>query len=191
MNQLDEIERVQARPWKAPGDLRGNSGLASNEYFMSIMGLVSLRQGSNRYYEALAGITADKAAGKMPERDLIEADFRRRRVMMLPDAIRDDTILERPMDGTLGAVLTDAIVGGEARFLPLAGQLPKDCEPREDDLPKLMLRTFDAEGLQTPSRDVLGGIYEYFLADVSNPQPSAARRQAYLPKVSGFLASAK
>ena len=191
MNQLDGIERLEARLWKVSGDLRGNSGLASNEYFMSIMGLLFLRQGSNRYYEPLAEIEADKAAGKMPERDLIEADFRRRRAMMLPEAARDETILERPMDGTLGAALRDAIVAVEARFLPLAGQSPKDCEPREDDLRKQMLRTFDSEGLQTPSRNVLGRVYEYFLADVSNPQPSAAGRQAYLPKVSGFLASAK
>ena len=191
MNHLDGIERLEARLWKVTGDLRGNSLLASNECFMSILGLLFLRQGSNRYYEALAGIAADKVAGKIAERDLIEADFPHRRAMMLPETTRNDTILERTMDGTLGAALTNAIAAVEAPFLPLAGQLPKDCEPLEDDLLEQILRTLDTEGLQTASRDMPGRICEYFLADLTNPQPSAAGRQAYLSKASGSLASAK
>jgi type I restriction enzyme M protein len=82
-NHFDGIEQFEAGLWKIADDLRANSGLASNEYFMPIMGLLFLRHASNRYYEALAAIEADKAAGKMPDRDLVEADFTRRRAQQL------------------------------------------------------------------------------------------------------------
>ena len=90
--------------------------------------------------------TADKAAGRMPDRPLIEADFTRRRALMLPEAARYDVLLKRPKDGKLGAALTAAMEAVEAAFPPLAGQLPKDYERFEDDLLERMLRMFDSEG---------------------------------------------
>ena len=59
------IEQFEAGLWKIADDLRANSGLASNEYSMPIMGLLFLRHASNRYYTALAAIEADKAAGTL------------------------------------------------------------------------------------------------------------------------------
>ena len=119
------IEKFEAGLWKIADDLRANSGLASNEYFMPIMGLLFLRQASNRYYAALAAIEADKAAGNMPDRDLVEADFARRRAMMLPEAARYDVLLQMPKDGKLSAALSAAMEVVERRFPPLAGQLPR------------------------------------------------------------------
>ena len=110
---------------------------------------------------------------------------------MLPDAIQDDTTLERPMDGKLVNRFPYAIAAVEARFLPLAGQLPKDCEPLQDEFLDQILQTFAVERLQTAIRDVLGRAYDYPFADRSNPQPNAAASRAYLPKVSGSLASVK
>ena len=161
------IERFEAGLWKIADDLRANSGLASNEYFMPIMGLLFLRQASNRYYAALAAIEADKAAGNMPDRDLVEADFARRRAMMLPEAARYDVLLQMPKDGKLGAALSAAMEAVEKRFPPLAGQLPKDYEHFDDDVLERMQRMFDSEALHTASGDVFGRIYEYFLVEFS------------------------
>jgi type I restriction enzyme M protein len=72
-DHLTGIEQFDADLWMMADDLRANSGLASNEYFMPIMGLLFLRQATNRYYEALAAIEANKVAGKMPDRPLVEA----------------------------------------------------------------------------------------------------------------------
>ena len=58
---------------------------------MPIMGLIFLRHATNRFYEAKAAIEADKAAGKMPDRPLVEADFTRRRALMLPESARVTT----------------------------------------------------------------------------------------------------
>jgi type I restriction enzyme M protein len=166
-DQLTGIERFDADLWKVADDLRANSGLASNEYFMPIMGLLFLRHATNRYYEALAAIEADKAAGKMRDRALVEADFRRRRALMLPEAARYDVLLEMPKDGKLGAALTAAMEAVEDHFPPLAGQLPKDYERFDDELLESMMRKFDTEALRTASGDVFGRIYEYFLAEFS------------------------
>ncbi len=166
-DHLAGIEKFEADLWKIADDLRANSGLASNEYFMPILGLIFLRHATNRFYEAKAAIDGDKAAGRMPDRTLIEADFTRRRALMLPEAARYDALLKRPKDGKLGAALTAAMEAVEATFSPLAGQLPKDYERFDDDLLERMLRMFDSEGLRTASGDVFGRIYEYFLAEFS------------------------
>ena len=167
-DHLTGIEQFEADLWKVADNLRANSNLASNEYFMPILGLIFLRHATNRYYEAMAAIEEDIAAGRMPERPLIEADFTRRRALMLPQAARYDVLLEMPKDGNLGGAVTAATDAVEDHFPPLAGQLPKDYERFEDDVLEEMMRTFDSEALRTATGDVFGRIYEYFLAQFSN-----------------------
>ena len=169
-DHLQGIEQFEAKLWKAADNLRANSNLASNEYFMPILGLIFLRQATNRYYAALTAIEADRAAGRMPKRPLVEADFTRLRALMLPETACYDVLLETPKDGSLGAVVTAAMDAVEDRFPPLAGQLPKDYQSFEDDVLEGMMRTFDAEALRTASGDVFGRIYEYFLAEFSKEE---------------------
>ena len=102
-DHLIGIERFEADLWKVADNLRANSNLASNEYFMPILGLIFLRHATNRYYAAMSAIEEDKAAGKIPDRALVEADFTRRRALMLPDAARYGVLLEMRKDGNLGA----------------------------------------------------------------------------------------
>ena len=166
-DHLTDIEQFEADLWKVADNLRANSNLASNEYFMPILGLIFLRHATNRYYEVKAAIEEDRAAGKMPERPLVEADFTRRRALMLPEATRYDVLLEMRKDGNLGGAVTAATETVEDHFPPLAGQLPKDYERFEDDVLEEMMRTFDSEALRTSSGDVFGRIYEYFLAEFS------------------------
>ena len=166
-DHLTGIEQFEAELWRVADNLRANSNLASNEYFMPILGLIFLRHATNRYYEAMAGIEADKAAGRMPERPLVVADFTRRRALMLPEAARYDVLLEKRKDGGLGTEVNAAMQTVEAQFSPLQGQLPKDYERFEDDVLEGMMRAFDTEALRTASGDVFGRIYEYFLVEFS------------------------
>lgn len=161
------LEKFEAELWTIADNLRANSSLASNEYFMPILGLIFLRHATSRFYEAQAAIEADKQAGKMPDRPLAEADFTRRRALNLPEVARFDMILKAPKDGEIGKALTKAMEAIEAAFPPLAGQLPKDYERFEDSVLEEMMRVFDSEGLKNASGDVFGRIYEYFLAEFS------------------------
>ena len=164
---FDGIDQFEADLWEIADNLRANSNLASNEYFMPIFGLIFLRHATNRYYDAMAAIEEDIAAGRMPDRQLIEADFTRRRALMLPEAARYDVLLEMRKDGNLGAAVTAAMEKVEDHFPPLKGQLPKDYEHFEDDVLEQMMRAFDSDALRTASGDVFGRIYEYFLAEFS------------------------
>ncbi|MBD9596130.1 N-6 DNA methylase [Ensifer sp. ENS05] len=166
-DHLQGLEKFESGLWKIADTLRANSNLASNEYFMPIMGLIFLRHATNRFYEAKAAIDADKAAGKMPDRPLVDADFTRRRALNLPEAARFDVILKTPKDGNLGAALTAAMDAIEDAFPPLSGQLPKDYGRFDAGVLEEMMRVFDTEGLRTASGDVFGRIYEYFLAEFS------------------------
>ena len=167
-DHLSDIEQFDADLWKIADDLRANSGLASNEYFMPIMGLLFLRQATNRYYEALAAIEADKAAGKMPDRPLVEADFTRRRALMLPEAAR---YRRDPQDAQgrqtrRGAHRRD---GGDRGSI--SRRSPASCRritsASTTSVLESMMRKFDTEALRTASGDVFGRIYEYFLAEFS------------------------
>jgi type I restriction enzyme M protein len=167
VDHLQGIEKFDADLWKVADGLRANSNLASNEYFMPILGLIFLRHATNRFYEAKATIDADRAAGRMPDRPLVQADFTRRRALMLPEAARYDVLLKMPKDGKLGEAVTNAMQAVEEAFPPLAAQLPKDYARFEDDVLERMLRAFDSDSLRTASGDVFGRIYEYFLAEFS------------------------
>jgi type I restriction enzyme M protein len=46
-DHMTGIDEFDSDLWKIADDLRANSGLASNEYFMPIMGLLFLRQATN------------------------------------------------------------------------------------------------------------------------------------------------
>lgn len=166
-DHFTNIDQFNADLWKVADELRANSNLASNEYFLPIMGLLFLRQATNRYYEALAAIQADQAAGKIPSRPLVEADFVRRRAMMLPEDARYDVILEKRKDGSLGRAVTGAMEAVEQKFPPLAGQLPKNYESLDDALLENMMRRFDTDVLRNAGGDVFGRIYEYFLGEFS------------------------
>ncbi|TIT51084.1 MAG: SAM-dependent DNA methyltransferase, partial [Mesorhizobium sp.] len=67
-DHFNGLEKFESDLWKIADNLRANSNLASNEYFMPIMGLIFLRHATNRFYEAKVAIEADKAAGKTPNR---------------------------------------------------------------------------------------------------------------------------
>ncbi|MGA1409266.1 MAG: restriction endonuclease subunit M, partial [Prochlorotrichaceae cyanobacterium] len=40
MSQLEHIGEIEKRLWEAADTLRANSGCASNEYFLPVMGLL-------------------------------------------------------------------------------------------------------------------------------------------------------
>ncbi len=166
-DHLINIEKFEAKLWKMADSLRANSNLASNEYFLPILGLIFLRHATSRFRQAQAAIAADKKAGRMPDRPLVAADFQKRRALMLPEAAHFDTLLRMRKDGNVGAAITAAMEAVEQSFPPLAGQLPKDYERFETGVLEGMLRLFDEEGLRNASGDVFGRIYEYFLAEFS------------------------
>jgi type I restriction enzyme M protein len=162
-NALQNIEQLEASLWEAADQLRANSKLTSSEYCMPVLGIIFLRHATNRYNAAVRQIEADQAAGKMAQRKLIQADFLKRRALMLPAEARYDQILKLPKGSHLGTALVDAMNAIERSFEPLVNQLPKDYDKFANDLLENILRIFDSEALRMATGDVFGRIYEYFL----------------------------
>jgi type I restriction enzyme M protein len=163
MSDLANIEHLEADLWDAADNLRANSKLTAGEYCMPVLGVIFLRHATNRYNMALREIQADQAAGKMPKRAPINADFKKRRSLMLPKEARYDTLLALPKGSDLGTALVKAMEAIERDFEPLLNQLPKDYAKLENTLLEDLLRVFDSETLRTASGDIFGRINEYFL----------------------------
>ena len=90
---LSELSKIEASLWEAADQLRANSKLTSSEYCMPVLGVIFLRQASNRYDAALAAIQADQEVGRMPKRPLKQADFKHRRALMLPPQAHDTHLM--------------------------------------------------------------------------------------------------
>lgn len=76
MPQLEQIEAIEKRLWKAADTLRANSNYASNEYFLPVMGLVFLRHAYSRFLAVKESIEADYESlrGVLPKSEYQELD---------------------------------------------------------------------------------------------------------------------
>jgi len=162
-NPFGAIDKIENDLWEAADQLRANSNKASSEYFMPVLGVIFLRHAANRFDSATKQILEDQAAGRMPKRKSIQADYVKRRALFLPEVARYDYIMALPKDKDLGKAMNNAMKAIEESFEPLAGVLPKDYGIFDRDLLEDLLRIFNREALKTASGDVFGRIYEYFL----------------------------
>ncbi len=170
MNEtLKDIERLEADLWEAADNLRANSKLTSSDYFMPVLGIIFLRHAANRFEAASRQIEEDRAAGRMPKRKVLPADYIRRRALWLPKTARYDWIMGKA--ATSGTDLTKLVTGAmtdiETKFEPLAGVLPKDYGIFEPTVLEDLMRLFNSEQITQATGDVFGRIYEYFLAKFS------------------------
>jgi len=110
-DSFKDIEQLEADLWEAADNLRANSKLTSSDYFMPVLGVIFLRHAANRFDEAARQIAADQAAGAMPKRKVLPADYLRRRALWLPEKARCDWIMQQA--ATSGAdlpkLVTEAI----------------------------------------------------------------------------------
>jgi type I restriction enzyme M protein len=160
---LNNLSKIEASLWEAADQLRANSKLTSSEYCMPVLGVIFLRQASNRFDAALAAIQADQAAGRSPKRPLKQADFKRRRALMLPPQAHYSHLMTVASSPSIGKALVAAMNAIEAEFEPLLNQLPKEYDQFDARLLEDLLRAFDTEELRRASGDMFGRIYEYFL----------------------------
>src|SRR5271154_2973945 len=94
-----DIDKLEADLWSAADNLRANSKLTSSDYFMPVLGIIFLRHAANRFDAAKKQIEADKAAGRMPRRAVIDQDYVRRRALPLPETACYDWIMTQATSG--------------------------------------------------------------------------------------------
>lgn len=87
MAQLDRIEAIEGRLWRTADLLRSNSELASNEYFMPVMGLIFLRHANSRFLAVKPKIEASLPSRHGVTRALTKEDFSQKERLDLPKNI--------------------------------------------------------------------------------------------------------
>src|SRR5437667_5377146 len=94
-SDMENLAKFETDLWEAADNLRANSKLTSSDYFMPVLGLIFLRHAANRFEAATHQIEADQSTGRMPRRNLLPADYLRRRALWLPEAARYDWIMQQ------------------------------------------------------------------------------------------------
>ncbi len=160
---MENIEALERRLWDAADQLRANSGLGSNEYFMPVMGLIFLRHANNRFLKVKAEIEPKLPKRQGVARGLTKDDFAKKAAIFLRDEARYDYLVSLPADKDPGAAVNKAMEDIEADYPVLTGNLPKEYAKLEPDVLRGLLRIFYDSALNTTNGDVFGRIYEYFL----------------------------
>ncbi|EKK9986382.1 N-6 DNA methylase [Vibrio vulnificus] len=169
MAQLENIEAIEKRLWKSADNLRANSELASNEYFLPVMGLIFLRHAYSRYLAVKEEIIAELPSRGGKTRELTKEDFSQKSAIFLaPEAQFDYLIALTDADKRAEAII-QAMESIEKDYKNLKDQLPKqEYNNIPNDVLGVLLRTLNPEELKQASGDIFGRIYEYFLTEFAD-----------------------
>lgn len=169
MAQLENIEAIEKRLWKSADTLRANSELASNEYFLPVMGLIFLRHAYSRYLSVKDEIIANLPSRGGKTRELTKEDFSKKSAIFLkPEAQFDYLIALTDADNRAEAII-HAMDSIEADYTNLRNQLPKqEYNNIPNDVLGMLLRTLNPEELKKATGDIFGRIYEYFLTQFAD-----------------------
>ncbi|HBN6068572.1 TPA: N-6 DNA methylase, partial [Enterobacter cloacae] len=169
MAQLENIEAIEKRLWKSADTLRANSELASNEYFLPVMGLIFLRHAYSRYLSLKDEIIANLPSRGGKTRELTKEDFSKKSAIYLkPEAQFDYLIALTDADNRAEAII-HAMDSIETDYTNLRNQLPKqEYNNIPNDVLGMLLRTLNPEELKKATGDIFGRIYEYFLTQFAD-----------------------
>lgn len=169
MAQLENIEAIERRLWKSADTLRANSELASNEYFLPVMGLIFLRHAYSRYLAVKDDLVANLPSRGGKTRELSKRDFSKKSAIYLkPEAQFDYLIGLTDADNRAEAII-HAMDSIESDYTNLRDQLPKqEYNNIPNDVLGMLLRTLNPEELKKATGDIFGRIYEYFLTQFAD-----------------------
>ena len=162
----EDIDSIQARLWSAADDLRANSGLASNEYFMPVMGILFLRHAHHRYLAVKPEIEATLPSRGGKQRALTKEDFSSAAAIFLQPHAQYDNLVALPDSTDRAKAIIEAMESIESDYEGLKGVLPKaEFNELGNDVIGSLLRKLNPSELKDAEGDVFGRIYEYFLTN--------------------------
>jgi hypothetical protein len=160
---MENTESIEKRLWEAADDIRANSKLTSNEYYMPVLGLIFLRHVFNRFIKVEAGIKESLSSRGGVTRQITKEDFVSKSALFLREEARFDYLINLPEDRDRTQAITDAMEAIEEDYEDLDGVLPKEYHIFDNDLLTRLLKIFNDEALNNANGDVFGRIYEYFI----------------------------
>src|SRR5660398_194409 len=148
--------------WAAADKLRGNKDAA--EYKHVVLGLIFLKYISDAFMEKFTALQADDLADH-EDKDEYLAD----NIFWVPSEARWSYLQKNAKRPEIGTLVDDAMTATERDNKVLKGVLPKDYARPALDKTRLgeiidLIATIGLGDSESRQRDVLGRVYEYFLA---------------------------
>ncbi|MBI1776752.1 MAG: SAM-dependent DNA methyltransferase [Proteobacteria bacterium] len=162
--------RIEAKLWAAADALRNNMDAA--EYKHVVLGLIFLKYISDAFEAKHAELAAQAAEGADPEDP---DEYKATRIFWVPKEARWQHLKASAPQPTIGTLVDEAMSAIERDNPTLRSVLPKDFGRPGLDKQRLgqLINLVSTIGLGSPAdraRDVLGSVYEYFLAQFASAE---------------------
>ncbi len=162
--------RYEADLWRTADALRGSMDAA--EYKHVVLGLIFLKYISDAFEEQHAQLEAELSQGADPEDP---DEYRAEGIFWVPPEARWSYLKSQARQSTIGTLVDDAMAKVERDNPTLNGVLPKDYARPALPQEKLgliidLVSNIAVGDRESRSRDVLGDVYEYFLAQFAGAE---------------------
>ena len=160
----------EAELWDMANKLRGSMDAA--EYKHVVLGLIFLKYISDAFEEKRLELEAQRDEGADPDDP---DEYRRENIFWVPPEARWEHIKAQAKQPTVGRLVDDAMDGIERDNTTLKGVLPKDYARPALDKQRLgqiidLVSDIKVGDRDSRSKDVLGRVYEYFLAQFASAE---------------------
>lgn len=165
--------------WQSADKLRSNMDAA--EYKHVVLGLIFLKYISDAFNELYKKLSAERGAD--PEDS---DEYRAENVFYVPKKARWDYLQKNAKQPTIGKLVDDAMDEIEKDNPSLKGVLPKNYARPSLDKTRLgelidLIGTIALGDKENRSKDILGGVYEYFLGQFADAEGKKGG-QFYTPR---------
>src|SRR5256886_6375029 len=163
---------LEAKLWQAADALRNNMDAA--EYKHVVLGLIFLKYISDAFEAKHAELEAQKSQGANPEDP---DEYRAASIFWVPKEARWTHLKANAPQPSIGTMVDDAMSAIERDNPSLKAVLPKDYGRPGLDKQRLgqLINLVSDIGLGSPAdraKDILGRVYEYFLAQFARDRKS-------------------
>ncbi|MDW8367237.1 MAG: class I SAM-dependent DNA methyltransferase, partial [Abditibacteriales bacterium] len=160
----------EAELWRMADALRGSMDAA--EYKHVVLGLIFLKYISDAFEELHRKLEAERAEGADPEDP---DEYRAVNIFWVPPEARWSYLKSQARQPTIGQLVDDAMAGIERDNPALKGVLPKDYARPALDKARLgqlidLISNIRVGDEEARAKDVLGRVYEYFLAQFASAE---------------------
>ena len=125
MMQLENMEAIETRLWRAADLMRSRSELASSQYVMPVMGLIFLRHAYSRFLAVKPEIVAKLPSRGGMTRSLTKEDFSQKGSIFLRPEAQFDYFITKAGDPQLPQIIISATESIGVDYQNLKGVLPK------------------------------------------------------------------
>src|SRR5438132_4285592 len=160
----------EADLWKLADALRSNMDAA--EYKHVVLGLIFLKYISDAFEEKHAQLDAERSQGADPEDS---DEYRAKNIFWVPPEARWSHLKAQAKQPTIGQLVDDAMAAIERDNPALKAVLPKDYARPALDKQRLgqlidLVSNIKVGDKESRAKDVLGRVYEYFLAQFASAE---------------------